>query len=98
MTKNLINPSGVAETAVLDAGSDADHGLDDRMFSIEELAEHIGVSRKTIYNWRAQNPQKGPVGFVVEGSVVRFFASDVDRWVRAEYASTKSAPEVFPQS
>lgn len=48
--------------------------------TIDDLAEELQVSKKTIYNWRAKAPQQGPRGFTV-GKHVRFRREDVDAWV-----------------
>jgi excisionase family DNA binding protein len=43
-----------------------------------QLAEVLGISVRTLYNWRSQ--RKGPPGFRV-GSHVRYRRSDVEAWL-----------------
>jgi predicted DNA-binding transcriptional regulator AlpA len=93
MTKNSMNQNESATMSTSGAGNAAtvieDFGMEDRLMTAADLAEHLGVSTKTIYNWRAQIPVKGPVGFVLSGSV-RYYASDVQRWVKDQYDTSKS--------
>ena len=67
-----------------------DFGPEDKLLSIKELAVRLGVTTKTVYNWRASVPAFGPVGFTLGGGSVRFFASDIERWIMSEYESTKT--------
>jgi len=52
----------------------------DEYWTISELAELLKIPTKTIYNWRAKTPPRGPRGFTV-GKHVRFHRSDVDEWI-----------------
>lgn len=52
--------------------------MDDDLLSPADLAEHLGVSIRTIYNWRSSNT--GPQGFRV-GRHVRYRRSDVEAWI-----------------
>ena len=58
--------------------------MDDRWLSVPEIAEHLGVSRDTIYSWLAK--KKIPAHKV--GRLWKFSKSEVDEWVRSE----KSTP------
>ncbi len=51
---------------------------DERLMSIQELAQFLDVPVKTIYAWRYH--REGPRGFRV-GRHVRFRWSDVEAWV-----------------
>lgn len=52
---------------------------DDRLLTVEELAEFLDLPVRTLYTWRYRGD--GPVGFRV-GKHVRYRWSDVDSWVR----------------
>jgi excisionase family DNA binding protein len=56
---------------------------DDRLQSVEELADYLEVPVKTIYTWRHRNT--GPQGFRV-GKHVRFRWHDVQTWVAQRIA------------
>jgi excisionase family DNA binding protein len=56
---------------------------DDRLLSVEELADYLEVPVKTIYTWRHRNT--GPKGFRV-GKHVRFRWHDVQTWVAQRIA------------
>jgi len=51
------------------------------LWSIEEAAEYLGVSVKTLYGWRAQTT--GPVSYRV-GRYVRYRQNEVRAWVDAQ--------------
>lgn len=53
---------------------------DDRYLSIDDLAALLQVPKRTIYNWRAAYPRRGPKSFRV-GKHVRFRREDVDAWI-----------------
>jgi excisionase family DNA binding protein len=52
----------------------------ERLWTIEDVAEYLGVPVKTIYDWRTRN--YGPPGRKV-GRYVRYRAEDVRAWVDA---------------
>lgn len=52
---------------------------DDRLLTVDELAEFLDLPVRTLYTWRYRG--EGPVGFRV-GKHIRYRWSDVDRWVR----------------
>lgn len=56
---------------------------DDRLLSVDELADYLEVPVKTIYTWRHRNT--GPRGFRV-GKHLRFRWSDVQTWVAQRIA------------
>jgi excisionase family DNA binding protein len=52
---------------------------DDRWFSVEEIAEHLGVKRDTLYKWIDR--KKMPAHKV--GRLWKFKKTEVDEWVRS---------------
>ena len=52
--------------------------MTDRWLSVEEIAEYLGVSKDTIYAWRAK---KGMPAHRV-GRFWKFKVQEVDAWVR----------------
>jgi len=53
------------------------------LMSVEELAEYLGVPVATIYRWR--HHRAGPPAYKV-GRFLRFDASEVQAWVKAQRA------------
>ncbi|MGF1616859.1 MAG: helix-turn-helix transcriptional regulator [Acidimicrobiia bacterium] len=51
---------------------------DERLLTVEELADYLGVPVATIYAWRYR--REGPSGFRV-GKHLRFRWSDVEEWI-----------------
>lgn len=56
--------------------------MDERWHSVEEVAEHLGVARDTVYRWI---DHKGLPAHKI-GRLWKFKLSDVDQWVRARGA------------
>lgn len=52
-----------------------------RLWTVEEVAEHLGVPVATIYRWRHHGI--GPRGHRV-GKHLRYRAEDVDAWVQEQ--------------
>jgi excisionase family DNA binding protein len=50
----------------------------DRLLTIEDLAEYLGVSVATLYAWRYH--RQGPPGFRV-GRHVRYRWADIEEWI-----------------
>lgn len=50
----------------------------DRLLTVQELANYLGVPVATIYAWRYRH--EGPPGFRV-GRHVRFRRSDIEEWI-----------------
>ncbi len=63
--------------------------MTDRWLSVEEISEHLGVSKDTIYTWR--NKKGMPAHRV--GRLWKFKASEVDEWVRSGQAAEPSEDE-----
>ena len=57
----------------------------DRLLTVEELAEYLGVPVATIYTWRHR--REGPPGFRV-GKHLRYRSSDVDQWIQRKLQDT----------
>ena len=51
-----------------------------KLWGIDELADHLGVPKQTIYQWRTKG--YGPPGRRV-GKYVRFVPEDVLAWVKS---------------
>ncbi len=51
----------------------------DRLLTVDELAEYLGVPVATVYAWRHR--REGPRGFRV-GKYVRYRMSDVQEWIQ----------------
>ena len=60
--------------------------MSDRWQSVEEIAEHLGVSKDTIYAWVTS---KGMPGHKV-GRLWKFKKDDVDAWIREGGAKSVS--------
>ena len=53
--------------------------------SVEDIAEHVGISKDTVYTWVAN---KGMPAHKV-GRLWKFQASEIDDWVRTGGAATQ---------
>ena len=61
----------------------------EKLLSVEEVAEILGVPRATLYRWRYKGT--GPRGIPV-GRHIRFKPADVERWLESQAKeSAKSA-------
>ena len=49
-----------------------------RWLSVEEIAEHLGVKKETIYKW----VRTTDIPFHKVGRLVKFQVKEVDQWVR----------------
>lgn len=57
----------------------------ERWLSVEEIAQHLGVKRDTIYKWVAfRNMPSHKVG-----RLLKFQVNEVDQWVREGKASSE---------
>ena len=57
--------------------------MTDRWLSVEEIAEHLGISKDTVYAWIAKRNM--PAHRV--GRLWKFQKAEVDAWVKAGGAS-----------
>jgi excisionase family DNA binding protein len=55
----------------------------DRLFTVDALADYLGVSPKTIYDWRLK--RTGPAAMKV-GNQLRWRRADVEAWLDAQKA------------
>ena len=60
--------------------------MEDRWFSVDDIAVYLGVSKDTIYTWVTS---KGMPGHKV-GRFWKFKKADVDTWVRTGGAAASS--------
>lgn len=60
--------------------------MSDRWLSVEEVAEHLGVSKDTVYAWIAS--RQLPAHKV--GRLWKFQGSEVDSWVKAGCADNNN--------
>ena len=51
----------------------------DRLLTVQELADYLGVPVATLYQWRHRG--EGPPGFRV-GRYIRYRRNDVEQWIR----------------
>lgn len=61
--------------------------MSDRWLSVEEIAEHLGVSRDTVYTWVNE---KGLPAHKV-GKLWKFRLAQVDKWVESGRSSQSTA-------
>jgi excisionase family DNA binding protein len=53
--------------------------MEDRWFSVDEIAAHLGVKRDTIYVWLSDRKMPGHK----VGRLWKFDVAEVNRWVKA---------------
>ncbi len=59
---------------------------EDRWYSVEEIAEYLGVKRDTLYKWIIR--KKMPAHKV--GRLWKFRKKEVDKWIRTGIAGANS--------
>ena len=57
----------------------------DRWLSVEEIAEHLGIKKDTVYKW--VKTRKMPVHKV--GRLLKFQVKEIDQWVKEGKAAEK---------
>lgn len=62
--------------------------MEERWYSVDEIATHLGIARETVYRWI---DRKALPGHRV-GKFWKFKVSEVDDWVRAGGAGGEDAP------
>lgn len=55
----------------------------ERWLSVVEIAEHLGISKETVYRWI----EKGKIPTHKVGKQWKFKASEVDKWVKSGQAT-----------
>jgi len=63
--------------------------VSERWLSVEEIAEHLGISKDTVYTWIAK--QQMPAHKV--GRLWKFKMVEVDNWVLAGAAADKTGEQ-----
>ena len=56
--------------------------MSERWLSVIEIAEHLGVSKETIYRWL----EKGKIPSSRVGKLWKFKIAEVDKWVESGHA------------
>ena len=82
----LIRLSGTGIILVLGWATGAGEIMDDRWFSVDEIAEYLGVSRDTVYAWLNKREMPGHK----VGRLWEFKRVEVDAWVWAGRATAIS--------
>jgi excisionase family DNA binding protein len=62
--------------------------MEDRWLSVDEIADHLGIKRDTVYKWISERQMPGHK----IGRLWKFNKQEVDKWVRSGGANT-SLPE-----
>lgn len=55
---------------------------DMKLYSLDELAEHFGVSKRTIYYWRDR--QGFPAPIKLAPFTIRWRQADVEKWIESK--------------
>ena len=58
--------------------------MEDKLMTVEELAEYLAVPVQTVYRWRHRG--YGPRGIKV-GRYIRFRRADVETWLNSQAES-----------
>lgn len=67
---------------------------EDRLLTVMDLADYLGVPVATIYAWRYRG--EGPPGFRV-GRHVRFRRRDVEEWIKRQLKDASRSASVGPK-
>ena len=59
--------------------------MEDRWLSVDEIADHLGVKRDTVYKWISERQMPGHK----IGRLWKFDKKEVDAWVKSGGASEK---------
>lgn len=59
-------------------------------YSVEQIAQHLGISKETIYRWL----EKGKIPAHRIGKLWKFKAAEVDEWVRSGEARDRHENEI----
>ena len=62
--------------------------MEDRWLSVDEIADHLGIKRDTVYKWISERQMPGHK----IGRLWKFNKQEVDEWVRSGGVNT-SSPE-----
>jgi len=72
---------------ILDIPMNKEERVSDRWLSVEEIAEHLGVSKDTVYTW--VNERCMPAHKI--GKLWKFQVNEVDKWVRSAKSAKSKA-------
>ena len=61
----------------------------ERWLSVEEISNHVGVSKETIYRWLDQRDSNNIPSLKV-GRLWKFKATEIDDWLRSDGACEES--------
>ena len=61
--------------------------MEDRWFSVDEIADHLGIKRDTVYKWISERQMPG----YKIGRLWKFDRKEVDAWVKSGAASEEGA-------
>jgi excisionase family DNA binding protein len=59
--------------------------MEDRWLSVDEIADHLGIKRDTVYKWISERQMPGHK----IGRLWKFNKPEVDEWVRSGGADVK---------
>ena len=60
--------------------------MSEHLWTIQDVAEFLGVSKATVYRWRTYNPDRVPPALEL-GSSVRWVPEQVIEWAKAQSTS-----------
>lgn len=60
--------------------------LSEHLWTIQDVAEFLGVSKATVYRWRTYNPDRLPPALEL-GSSVRWVPEQVIEWAKMQSTS-----------
>jgi excisionase family DNA binding protein len=61
--------------------------MENRWLSVDEIANHLGIKRDTVYKWISERRMPGHK----IGRLWKFNKSEIDEWVRSSGASSFSS-------
>ena len=67
--------------------------MSDRWLSVDEMADHLGVSKDTVYNWISE---KGMPAHKM-GRLWKFRREEVDLWVKSGQAAPSSRQHSYEE-
>lgn len=67
--------------------------LDRPLWSVDDLATHLGVSHRTVFRWHAE--RRGPKTLRV-GCSLRFRTDDVEEWLEERVETDQPARSIAP--
>jgi len=67
-----------------EANSERGKMMEDRWLSVDEIAEHLGIKRDTVYKWISERQMPGHK----IGRLWKFNKQEIDEWVRSGGANT----------